>query len=1092
MNSDLLKPPADPPPADTLAAFDDALASGSPPAPNLPLPAADDEILLRLLDQLRPRTSGPAPADGATSREPERRYVLKGLHAAGGIGQVWLADDADLGREVALKVLRPERALDPVQEARFLHEARVTGRLQHPGIVPVYELVAGAEQDQPPFYTMRLVPGRTLTEAARSYHERRAGGIAGRIECVRLLHAFVSVCQTVAYAHSKGVIHRDLKPQNVALGDFGEVIVLDWGFAKALGAPDFKPASTTETVCSAPAGYTPGGGVVGTPSYMAPEQAAGRPEADGTGVDVYGLGAILYEILTGAPPYRGDDSVEVLREVRSGPPPRPSAITRVPPGLEAICLRAMARDPAQRYPNATVLARDVQHWLADEPVDAYRESRAARARRWLRRHPALGAGCCVLLVTTLVGIGVARDLMSREEARFAEDQARMAWEQAETKARSAAELRQQLYYHRIALAERALAALNLSGATQLLADCPPSLRGWEWHCLDRLCRADAQLLRGHANTVVALAFSPDGQSLASCGFDGSTRVWDLATGRVRLTYTGHEGMVYHLTFSPDGRRIASAGWDGTVRIWQADTGQTIQVLRGLGEHVNRVAYTPDGRRLLTLDQDKTLRLWELADGHVLWVLDGGDDSTWHLMTLAMRPNARLAAVSGAFPPIRLVDLETGQVVGRLEGRQKLVRALAFSHDGKHLASGDGDVGRSEPGEVRIWDVDRRETVQIFRGHTESIFALDFRKDGDRLVSASQDQTVRVWDLNTGQEALTLHGHTGAVRCAAFSPDGLRLATAGADQVIRVWDATPDAAAPPPRLLHSLTDPDGVVFAVAFDPTGRLASLGDGRAVRFYADSKPDGVSPPLMQQADFFALAYSPDGRHIASAGSRGNVVVLDGRTGRMERELTGHAGGPIKGVAYSADGTMLATASWDRTVRIWDPATGEQLRILGGHREPVSGVAFSPDGRWLASAGNDRMVRIWNPHTGKELRALPHAGAVLAVAVSPTGPVLASAGDDGIVRLWDTRTWRLRRELPGHAGAVRALAFSPDGTLLASGGQDWTVKVWRPLRGEAAFTLRGHTERVHGLAFHPDGRRLATAGYDGTVKVWDVSVPSE
>jgi WD40 repeat protein len=1092
MNSDLLKPPADPPAADQLAAFDDALASGGLPAPDLRPPAADDEILLRLLDQLRPRATNLASANASTSLEPERRYVLKGLHAAGGIGQVWLAHDADLGREVALKVLRPERALDPVQEARFLHEARVTGRLQHPGIVPVYELVTGAEHDQPPFYTMRLVPGRTLTEAVRAYHERRAGGIARRIECVRLLQAFVSVCQTIAYAHSKGVIHRDLKPQNVALGDFGEVIMLDWGFAKALGAPDFKPASTIEMVPSVPASYTPGGGVVGTPSYMAPEQAGGRPEADGIGVDVYGLGAILYEILTGAPPYRGDDSVEVLREVRNGPPPRPSTITHVPPALEAICLRAMARDPAKRYPSAAALAQDVQHWLADEPVNAYPDSPAARARRWLRRHPVLAASFCVLLVTTLVGVAVARDLMSREEARFADDQARMAWEQAEMKARSAADLRQQLYYHRIALAERALVALNLSGATQLLADCPPALRGWEWSCLDRLCRADAQVLRGHANTVVALVFSPDGRSLASCGFDGSTRVWDLATGRVRLTYTGHEAMVYHLAFSPDGRRIASAGWDGTVRIWRADTGETLQILRGLGEHVNRVAFTPDGRRLLTLDQDKALRLWELADGRELWKLDGGDDSTWHLMTLAMRPDGRMVAVAGAFPPIRLIDLESGKVVGRLEGQLKLVRALAFSHDGKYLASGDGDVGRSEPGEVRIWEVDRRETVQIFRGHTESIFALDFRKEGDRLVSASQDQTVKVWDLNTGQEALTLHGHTGAVRCATFSPDGLRLATGGADQVIRVWDATADETKPPPRLLHHLTDPDGVVFAVAFDPAGRLASIGDGRAVRFYTNYETDGTSPPLNHQADYFALAYSPDGRHIASAASTGNVVVLDGKTGRLERELTGHAAGPNKGVAFSPDGKMLATASWDRTVRIWNPVSGEQLRVLGGHREPVSGVAFSPDGRWLASAGNDRMVRIWDPHTGKELRTLPHAAAVLAVAVSPTQPLLASAGDDGIVRLWDTRTWTLRRELTGHAGAVRALAFSPDGSLLASGGQDWTVKVWRPSRGEVAFTLRGHTERVHGLAFHPDGRRLATAGYDWTVKVWDMSVPND
>src|SRR5581483_200199 len=345
----------------------------------------------------------------------------------------------------------------------------------------------------------------------------------------------VAVCQTVAYAHAEGVIHRDLKPANVALGDFGEVVVLDWGFAKELAAPVgwVERSEAHQQGATAPVGLAAldppyeekghaapsvAGQILGTPAYMAPEQAAGDVEHIDERTDVYGLGAILYEVLTGRPPFPGDDAAATLAAVRAGPPPRPAAARGVHPALEAVCLKAMARDPADRYPSAAEVAREVQHWLADEPVAAHPEPVGARLRRWARRHRPLVAGTTALCLTGLLAAGVIQAVVRQEQARMAQAQAQAAADRAEASAQSERRMQRQLYLNRIALAERTLAAQNPSRAAVLLAECPAHLRGWEWDCLARQCRADVVTLRGpngHAGTVQAVAFTPDGTALVS-------------------------------------------------------------------------------------------------------------------------------------------------------------------------------------------------------------------------------------------------------------------------------------------------------------------------------------------------------------------------------------------------------------------------------------------------------------------------------------------------------------------------------------------------------------------------------------------------
>jgi tetratricopeptide (TPR) repeat protein/tRNA A-37 threonylcarbamoyl transferase component Bud32 len=351
---------------------------------------------------------------GTTDFVPEarERYTLSRLHATGGIGRVWLARDDSLGRDVALKELRPERASQPTVWARFLREARITGQLEHPGIVPIYE-VGRRPDDQGPFYTMRFVRGRTLAEAVASYHQKRSRGAAGPLELRELLTAFIGVCNAAAYAHSRGVLHRDLKPQNVVLGDYGEVIVLDWGLARLLDQPDADAALPAVAV-EGGVDDTMQGQVLGTPAYMAPEQAEGRLDQLSPATDVYGLGAILYEVLTGRAPFTGADTIAVLRQVVHDLPPRPrEVVAGTPTALEGVCLKALAKKPAERYASAKELAGEVQHWLAGEPVAAYREPWTMRVGRWVKRHRVLVTSAAAAGLVALVGLAVVLGLQAR-------------------------------------------------------------------------------------------------------------------------------------------------------------------------------------------------------------------------------------------------------------------------------------------------------------------------------------------------------------------------------------------------------------------------------------------------------------------------------------------------------------------------------------------------------------------------------------------------------------------------------------------------------------------------------------------------------
>jgi serine/threonine-protein kinase len=390
---------------------------------------------------VRETLAGPTPPPqghvllATTAQLPEAgaRYTLSRLHATGGIGRVWLAHDDRLGRDVALKELRPERAGNPVVWGRFLKEAQITGQLEHPGIVPIYEL-GQRPDDRAPFYTMRFVRGRTLAEAVAAFHQKGSRGAAGPLELRELLTSFVGVCNAVAYAHSRGVLHRDLKPQNVVLGDYGEVMVLDWGLARLMGRTEVPDDPAPLAVAAEADGEgTMQGEVLGTPAYMAPEQAQGRLDLLSPATDVYGLGAILYEVLTGKQPFTGSESTAVLHQVIHQAPARPRAVVpAAPAALEAVCLKALAKKPAGRYASAKELAAEVQHFLAGEPVTAYREPLTVRAGRWVKRHRVLVTSCAAAGLVALVGLVLLLVLQARanRELQAANERERQRFELA--------------------------------------------------------------------------------------------------------------------------------------------------------------------------------------------------------------------------------------------------------------------------------------------------------------------------------------------------------------------------------------------------------------------------------------------------------------------------------------------------------------------------------------------------------------------------------------------------------------------------------------------------------------------------------------
>lgn len=586
---------------------------------------------------------------------------------------------------------------------------------------------------------------------------------------------------------------------------------------------------------------------------------------------------------------------------------------------------------------------------------------------------------------------------------------------------------------------------------------------------------------GHAAPVCCVAFSPDGESFATGGDDGTVRIWDTATRRQISQLTGHTGKVYAVSWSSSGASLATAGNDGTARVWDIATGQQRELVTEDPGPVYAIAYSPDERTAAIAGSDGIVWLaaavigpWDRATGLVSTKLAG---HTGPVHGVAYSPDGRTVATAGVDGTARLWAAATGKETAQLNPQAGPVSAVAYSPDGTILATAGLD------GTACLWDAATGERQVQFTQTSGPVYAVAWSSDGTTLATAG-DGTAGLWDAATGQQRLALTGHAGWVEGIAYRPDGTTVATAGEDGTIRLWDA---ATGQQTARLTGHTEP---VLAVAYSPDGtRLATAGgDARACLWDAATGARVTEFVAGDTGQMNDVAYSPDGRTVATADMEGGARLWDTATGEQITDLGRDVGmEAVLSVAYGPDGATLATAGGDGTVRLWDTATGRHINQLARYNDPVFAVAYSPDGATLATASSDRLTRVWDIATGQLLLQLGEYPAWAdTVAWSPDGATLATGSRDGTVRLWDAITGRPRLQLTAHSGSVFAVAWSPDGATLATGGNDSTVRLWDTFTGQQRLQLTGHTNAVFGVAYSPDGRTLASVGSDGTIRIWN------
>jgi WD40 repeat protein/serine/threonine protein kinase len=1044
-------------------------------------------------------------------------YKLLEIIGEGGFGTVWLAERRQpMVQRVAVKIIKAGMDTRAVV-ARFEQERQALAVMNHPNIARVFD--AGTTDAGRPYFVMEYVAGEPITR----YADRQNLTVRQRLEL------FIPVCEAVQHAHHKGMIHRDIKPSNILVGVSGGqllVKVIDFGVAKAI--------SHTLTDHSI---FTESGQLIGTPEYMSPEQAEmGATDID-TRTDVYSLGVVLYELLSGLLPFdaktlraAGYDAIrKVLREQDA---PKPStrlssvddatgteiALHRVAERdqlanelrreLDWIPLKALRKDRTQRYDTPVDLAKDIQRYLDGEALEAGPEATGYRLKKFLRRNKRPVAAVGAVVITLSVGVAGMMVLWR---------QAVVAGETIEANA----------YLANIEMAAAAMEFRQFGRVRQRLDACPERLRAWEWGWLNASVDTSLVELKGHTKVVSSAAFSPDGARIVTASADETSRVWDAASGKSLAQLKGHTDRVSSAAFSPDGTRIVTTSRDKTARVWDATTGTSLAELKGHTKEVSSAAFSPDGTRIVMVSEDETPWVWDAVTGKRLAELKG---HSGFVGFAEFSPDGKWIVTASVDETARMWDATTGTSLAELKGHTDIVDSAAFSPDGTRI------VTTSRDKTARVWDVTTGTSLAELKGHSGFVDFAAFSPDGTRIVTASKDETARVWDAVTGNPLTELKGYTKRVRSAAFSPDGTRIVTRYVDNTALVWDAVTgtflaatgmslaDTDYPTSWVSSSALSPDGTrIVTASADNIARVWDTARSESVtgfdannwrEGFAASSPDGtrvLTVPTEYPGDgvygrvrcaataeclaelegisgwVSSAAFSPDGTRIMIVEG-GRARLWDAITGKSLWQLKGHMEKATSAV-FSPDGTRIATASRDRTARVWDAATGTSLVELKGHTREVDSAAFSPDGMRVVTASSDCTARLWDAATGTSLAELKgHNSRVTSAAFSSDGTRIVTVSMDRTARVWDAATGTSLAALTGHTQEVFSAEFNRDSTRVVTASGDGTARVWDVATGMNLAELKGHTSGVSSAAFSPDGARIATASWGGTVRVWDAA----
>jgi eukaryotic-like serine/threonine-protein kinase len=1015
----------------------------------------------------------------------------------GGIGVVYEATQISLGRRVAVKVLPPASLLDRRQLRRFEIEAQAAAALQHPNIVPVF---AYGTECGVPFFAMRLIDGRNLAEIVGRFRAGKRGGMQPR-EVAELGR---QAAEALDYAHRNDVLHRDIKPSNLLVDAHQRLWVADFGLARIRGDSDL----------------TASGDVLGTLRYLSPEQAKGRRDSVDGRSDVYALGATLYELLTLRPVYAGDDRAELLIKIISDEPHFSRKLDgAVPAVLKTIVLKALAKNPAERYATAGELAADLTLFLADQPIQARPPTLISRVTKLARRHWKGVAALGLTTVLLLLG-AVAAALWSNSRLRAVNEQLEREIDRADRHAREARIHALTSERHargaQLRLAAQALDAGQLERAQRILRDVPLNSggempRSFVWRYLWHRARREIVVLFGPTPRFTGMAVSPDGKLLATTDGTAGLELWDAASGDRIRDMEKVAGQLACPTFSKDGslisadcRDTATGGADG-FSVWDVTSGRRLarlsmdsgffalsstflpgQVLLGSGHH--KYGGPPPLTRLWSLAGDSTRpRLLGQYDQFV----DRDSASVGRGFITTESPTT--FTVRGILTGEPTQEFHVGPETER-------ITAWASSSHAEIVAAVTGPEWK-----LHLWD---GLSGKLLARHSvpENVDRMSFSPDGTKLACIDQHGDVHLIDRMTGTTHRVVSGQADRQPDTriTFSPDNTRLATVtsglanvGGQDPVSIWEAATG------RRLADFRGRSEVLGSLSFTPDSRALLISARASVRRWrlAPADNDNERQPAGHKDEAWSLAFSPDGRTVATGSDDSEpdptIKVWDAATSQLTKAWQGGEG-TVAALAFSPDGHTLASGHLvtNENVRIWDAATGRLVATLDGHVDRVRTVAFAPDGKSLATGSSDGTVRLWDVASWHVRSVLSgHRDTVHAVAFSPDGKTLASASNDGDVRLWDLRSTGgviAPERVLHNRSCLMAVAFAPDGKALAVADDMGSITLWDLEQSTPIRLIHSDGDELRQVAFTPDGTALATAGIKGSIRLWDPATGQE